>query len=65
LPGGVGHDYGQAATPGRSMRLRGFNIWLDTSLSKKDRRLALRDKALCQRFRFTLATGKNPRGAAG
>jgi len=58
-PAALVHDYGQAATPALDA-LRGFNIWLDTSLSKKTADWRLGPKRYAQKFRFVLATGKTP-----
>ena len=58
-PAALVHDYGQAATPALDA-LRGFNIWLDTSLSKKTADWRLGSRRYAKKFRFTLATGKTP-----
>jgi len=58
-PAALVHDYGQAATPALDA-LRGFNIWLDTSLSKKTADWRLGTRRYAKKFRFTLATGKTP-----
>jgi uncharacterized protein (DUF885 family) len=58
-PTALGVDYGQAATPALDA-LRGFNIWLDTSLSKKTADWRLGSKRYAKKFRFVLATGKTP-----
>jgi uncharacterized protein (DUF885 family) len=53
------NDYSQAAAPALDA-LRGFNIWLDTTLSKKTADWRLGKKRYAQKFRFVLATGKTP-----
>jgi len=53
------HDYGRAATPALDA-LRGFNIWLDTKLSKKTADWRLGKTRYAKKFRFVLATGKTP-----
>jgi len=58
-PTALGVDYGQAATPALDA-LRGFNIWLDTSLSKKTADWRLGARRYAKKFRFVLATGKTP-----
>ena len=52
-------DYGQAAAPALDA-LRGFNIWLDGTLSKKTADWRLGKKRYAQKFSFVLATGKTP-----
>src|SRR5882757_1703312 len=53
------HDYEQAAAPALDA-LRGFNIWLDTSLSKRTADWRLGQRRYAKKFRFVLATGKTP-----
>jgi uncharacterized protein (DUF885 family) len=53
------HDYEQAAAPALDA-LRGFNIWLDTSLSKRTADWRLGQRRYATKFRFVLATGKTP-----
>jgi uncharacterized protein (DUF885 family) len=53
------HDYEQAAAPALDA-LRGFNIWLDTSLSKRTADWRLGQRRYAAKFRFVLATGKTP-----
>jgi uncharacterized protein (DUF885 family) len=53
------HDYEQAAAPALDA-LRGFNIWLDTSLSKRTADWRLGQRRYAMKFRFVLATGKTP-----
>jgi uncharacterized protein (DUF885 family) len=56
-PAALVHDYGQAATPALDA-LRGFNIWLDASLSKKTADWRLGKTRYAKKFRFVLVTGK-------
>jgi uncharacterized protein (DUF885 family) len=58
-PAALVPDYGQAATPALDA-LRGFNIWLDASLSKKTADWRLGHRRYAKKFRFVLATGKTP-----
>jgi uncharacterized protein (DUF885 family) len=58
-PAALLHDYAQAAAPALDA-LRGFNIWLDTSLSKKTADWRLGARRYAKKFRFVLATGKTP-----
>jgi uncharacterized protein (DUF885 family) len=58
-PTALGVDYGQAATPALDA-LRGFNIWLDASLSKKTADWRLGSRRYAKKFRYVLATGKTP-----
>jgi uncharacterized protein (DUF885 family) len=58
-PAALGVDYGQAATPALDA-LRGFNIWLDASLSKKTADWRLGSRRYAKKFRYVLATGKTP-----
>jgi uncharacterized protein (DUF885 family) len=60
-PAALAHDYGEAATPALDA-LRGFNIWLDASLSKKTADWRLGSRRYAKKFRFVLATGKTPEG---
>jgi uncharacterized protein (DUF885 family) len=53
------HDYEQAAAPALDA-LRGFNIWLDTSLSKRTADWRLGQSRYAKKFRYVLATGKTP-----
>jgi uncharacterized protein (DUF885 family) len=53
------HDYAKAATPALDA-LRGFNIWLDTTLSKKTADWRLGKRRYAKKFRFVLAIGKTP-----
>jgi uncharacterized protein (DUF885 family) len=52
-------DYSEAAAPALDA-LRGFNIWLDGTLSKKTIDWRLGKKRYAQKFSFVLATGKTP-----
>jgi len=52
-------DYAQAAVPALDA-LRGFNIWLDATLSKKTADWRLGSRRYAKKFRFVLATGKTP-----
>ncbi|HSZ08636.1 MAG TPA: DUF885 domain-containing protein [Steroidobacteraceae bacterium] len=52
-------DYTRAAAPALDA-LRGFNIWLDGTLSKKTADWRLGKKRYAQKFSFVLATGKTP-----
>jgi len=52
-------EYGHAAAPALDA-LRGFNIWLDTTLSKKTADWRLGKKRYAQKFSFVLASGKTP-----
>jgi len=58
-PAALGVECGQAAAPALDA-LRGFNIWLDTSLSKKTADWRLGSRRYAKKFRFVLATGKTP-----
>jgi uncharacterized protein (DUF885 family) len=53
------HDYEQAAAPALDA-LRGYNIWLDASLSKRTADWRLGARRYAKKFRFVLATGKTP-----
>jgi uncharacterized protein (DUF885 family) len=52
-------DYTKAAAPALDA-LRGFNIWLDGTLSRKTADWRLGKKRYAQKFSFVLATGKTP-----
>jgi uncharacterized protein (DUF885 family) len=58
-PAALLHDYAQAAAPALDA-LRGYNIWLDTQLSKKIADWRLGSVRYAKKFRFVLATGKTP-----
>jgi uncharacterized protein (DUF885 family) len=58
-PAALLHDYAQAAAPALDA-LRGYNIWLDTQLSKKTADWRLGSVRYAKKFRFVLATGKTP-----
>jgi uncharacterized protein (DUF885 family) len=58
-PAALLNDYAQAAAPALDA-LRGFNIWLDATLSKKTADWRLGQRRYAQKFRFVLATGKTP-----
>jgi uncharacterized protein (DUF885 family) len=58
-PAALAHDYEQAAAPALDA-LRGYNIWLDTHLSKKTADWRLGKGRYAKKFRFVLATGKTP-----
>jgi uncharacterized protein (DUF885 family) len=58
-PAALLHDYAQAAAPALDA-LRGYNIWLDASLSKKTADWRLGSRRYAKKFRFVLATGKTP-----
>jgi uncharacterized protein (DUF885 family) len=58
-PAALLHDYAQAAAPALDA-LRGFNIWLGTSLSKKTADWRLGARRYAKKFRFVLAIGKTP-----
>jgi uncharacterized protein (DUF885 family) len=53
------HDYERAAAAALDA-LRGYNIWLDTHLSKKTADWRLGARRYAKKFRFVLATGKTP-----
>ncbi|MDP9010220.1 MAG: DUF885 domain-containing protein, partial [Pseudomonadota bacterium] len=53
------NDYSKAAAPALDA-LRGFNIWLDTALSKKTADWRLGKKRYAKKFSFVLAPGKTP-----
>jgi uncharacterized protein (DUF885 family) len=63
-PAALLHDYGQAAAPALDA-LRGYNIWLDASLSKKTADWRLGQRRYAKKFRFVLATGKTPEALLG
>ena len=58
-PAALVADYTRAAAPALDA-LRGFNIWLDTTLSKKTADWRLGKKRYAKKFSFVLATGKTP-----
>jgi uncharacterized protein (DUF885 family) len=58
-PAASAHDYAEAAAPALDA-LRGFNIWLDASLSKRTADWRLGKARYAKKFRFVLATGKSP-----
>jgi uncharacterized protein (DUF885 family) len=58
-PAALLSDYTQAAAPALDA-LRGFNIWLDGTLSRKTADWRLGKKRYAQKFSFVLATGKTP-----
>ena len=58
-PAALLSDYTKAAAPALDA-LRGFNIWLDGTLSKKTADWRLGKKRYAQKFSFVLATGKTP-----
>ena len=58
-PAALVADYTRAAAPALDA-LRGFNIWLDGTLSKKTADWRLGKKRYAQKFSFVLATGKTP-----
>jgi uncharacterized protein (DUF885 family) len=58
-PAALLNDYAQAAVPALDA-LRGFNIWLHATLSKKTADWRLGQRRYAQKFRFVLATGKTP-----
>ncbi len=58
-PAALRSDYDHAAAPALDA-LRGFNIWLDATLSKKTSDWRLGKQRYAQKFSFVLATGKTP-----
>jgi uncharacterized protein (DUF885 family) len=58
-PSSLLRDYSQAAAPALDA-LRGFNIWLDITLSKKTADWRLGGRRYAKKFRFVLQTGKTP-----
>jgi uncharacterized protein (DUF885 family) len=58
-PAALTHSYAEAATPALEA-LRGFNTWLEGSLSKKTADWRLGKQRYAAKFRFVLATGQTP-----
>jgi uncharacterized protein (DUF885 family) len=58
-PPSLAQNYAEAATPALEA-LRGFNAWLEGSLSKKTADWRLGKQRYAAKFRFMLATGKTP-----